>query len=114
MALAVSVASPGGPHSRTPLGILTRKLLHGPTGRSMHVAQGHAYSVVAIKEIDGFKLVKLRNPWGRFEWKGNWSDNSPLWRQYPKVAKAVDFAAADDGMFWMDFKDFCQYYKVGR
>ena len=80
----------------------------------MHVAQGHAYSVVAIKEIDGFKLVKLRNPWGSFEWKGNWSDNSPLWRQYPKVAKAVDFAAADDGMFWMDFKDFCQYYKVGR
>ena len=76
--------------------------------------QGHAYSVVAVKEIDGFKLVKLRNPWGSFEWKGNWSDNSPLWRQYPKVAKAVDFAAADDGMFWMDFKDFSQYYKVGR
>ena len=102
--------------------------------------KGHAYSVVQVKEIDQFKLIKLRNPWGSFEWKGNWSDNSPLWKQYPKVARAVDFVAADDGMFWMvgvtlmallsvfmpspsfsgfivplassqDFKDFQQYYK---
>ncbi|GAX78084.1 hypothetical protein CEUSTIGMA_g5526.t1 [Chlamydomonas eustigma] len=75
------------------------------------IVQGHAYSVVAAKEVDQFKLIRLRNPWGSFEWKGNWSDNSPLWKQYPKVAKALDFMAADDGMFWMDFKDFCMYYK---
>ena len=27
------------------------------------IVQGHAYSVVAAKEVDNFKLVKLRNPW---------------------------------------------------
>ncbi len=45
---------------------------------------------------------------------GNWSDKSPLWQQYPKVARAVDFKATDDGTFWMEFKDFCQFYKVAE
>jgi hypothetical protein len=31
--------------------------------------QGHAYAIVQVKEVDGFKLVQLRNPWGTFEWQ---------------------------------------------
>lgn len=26
-------------------------------------------------------LIKLRNPWGKLEWKGEWSSDSPLWTQ---------------------------------
>jgi len=25
------------------------------------------------------RLCVMRNPWGQGEWKGEWSDNSPLW-----------------------------------
>jgi hypothetical protein len=31
--------------------------------------QGHAYTVIGVREVDGFQLVHLRNPWGRFEWQ---------------------------------------------
>jgi hypothetical protein len=33
------------------------------------LVQGHAYSLIAVKEVEGFQLVCLRNPWGSFEWK---------------------------------------------
>ncbi|KAJ9516711.1 hypothetical protein QJQ45_027147 [Haematococcus lacustris] len=69
------------------------------------IVQGHAYSIVAVKEVDGFQLVRLRNPWGTFEWQGAWGDSSPLWEQYPKVRRALDWTRADDGSFWMSWQD---------
>lgn len=75
------------------------------------IVQGHAYTIVNVKRVDRFMLVQLRNPWGTFEWSGDWSDKSPLWDQNPKVKRALDFTAGDDGCFWMEFKDFCAYYK---
>lgn len=36
---------------------------------------GHAYSILKFKCIsDKIKLIKMRNPWGKEEWKGDWSD----------------------------------------
>jgi hypothetical protein len=34
----------------------------------------HAYSVLRAVEIKGQRLVLIRNPWGKFEWTGAWSD----------------------------------------
>ena len=54
------------------------------------------------------RLVKLRNPWGRGEWKGDWSDNSHLWSE--KLRKKVSLKKKDDGVFFMDFVDFKKYF----
>lgn len=40
---------------------------------------GHAYSVISAKEVKGNRLLCLRNPWGNYEWEGDWSDKSKLW-----------------------------------
>lgn len=44
---------------------------------------GHAYSVLSAKVVSSkgkeVQLIKVRNPWGNTEWKGAWSDQSPLW-----------------------------------
>ena len=37
---------------------------------------GHAYSLLKIIKINGQTLLKLRNPWGKTIWKGNWSFDS--------------------------------------
>ena len=39
-----------------------------PSGSDVHVFssgifQGHAYSLLQVHEVDGHKLVKIRNPW---------------------------------------------------
>lgn len=73
----------------------------------------HAYAVISAKEItvagQVVKLLKIRNPWGRFEWSGSWSDNSPLWTEEAK--RQVDFSSAADGTFWMCFEDFQKYFE---
>lgn len=63
--------------------------------------------------IDGTQLIQLRNPWGRSEWKGAWSDNSKEWtkkrlRQVMERQKSthkhdVVEVGKDDGVFWMKF-----------
>lgn len=56
-----------------------------PSGSDIHVSssgivQGHAYSLLQVKEVDGHKLVQIRNPWANeVEWNGPWSDSSTEW-----------------------------------
>ncbi len=40
----------------------------------------HSYSVLEAFQIeDGKQLIRLRNPWGYFEWKGEYSDEKDFW-----------------------------------
>jgi calpain-15 len=76
------------------------------------IVEGHAYSILNVKEAGGMKFLELRNPWGTFSWEGAWSDNSDLWKQNPDVASALNFQidTKDDGVFWMLFEDFMKHF----
>merc|ERR1711998_663624 len=54
------------------------------------IVPGHAYSVLDVGTYGGEKLIKLRNPWGAFEWTGKWSADSSAWDENPAVTKAVE------------------------
>jgi calpain-15 len=54
--------------------------------------------------VGGHRILQLRNPWGRFEWNGDWSDESSLWTNEFKAQ--VGFVKANDGSFWMSLEDF--------
>ena len=47
-------------------------------------------------------LIRLRNPWGRKEWKGAWSDSSKEWQYLPDDVKTDKI----DGEFFIALDDF--------
>ncbi|XP_010076693.1 PREDICTED: calpain-14-like, partial [Pterocles gutturalis] len=71
---------------------------------------GHAYTVTGIRKVtcqDGPEnLVRLRNPWGKIEWKGDWSDSSYKWELLSPKEKILLRKKKEDGEFWMSLQDF--------
>lgn len=87
-----------------------------PSGSDVHVSscgivQGHAYSILQVREVDGHKLVQIRNPWANeVEWNGPWSDASPEWTDRMKH-KLKHVQQAKDGIFWMSWQDFQIHFR---
>ncbi|KAK6163781.1 hypothetical protein DH2020_000645 [Rehmannia glutinosa] len=87
-----------------------------PSGSDVHVSscgivQGHAYSILQVREVDGHKLVQIRNPWANeVEWNGPWSDSSPEWTDRMKH-KLKHMPQAKDGIFWMSWQDFQIHFR---
>ncbi|XP_073497235.1 calpain-6 [Phyllobates terribilis] len=85
--------------------------------------KGHAYSVTDIKKVSlGEKtlcfgktsklfMIRMRNPWGKREWRGAWHDESEEWKKVSKSEKGkLGLAVRNDGEFWMTFEDWCNNF----
>ena len=81
----------------------------GIYGSRKGIQEKHAYSVMEAREIDGQRLLKLRNPWGRAEWTGPWSDGSEEWT--PEWMQKLNHKFGDDGVFWISYKDLLRTYQ---
>ncbi|CAM6110257.1 unnamed protein product [Calypogeia fissa] len=87
-----------------------------PSGSDAHVSssgivQGHAYSLLQVREVDGHRLVQIRNPWANeVEWNGPWSDLSSEWTDRMKH-KLKYTPQAEDGVFWMSWQDFQLHFR---
>jgi calpain-15 len=47
--------------------------------KEMGLIDKHAYSMIGVKDLGFTRICQIRNPWGSFEWNGDWGDNSDLW-----------------------------------
>lgn len=99
--------------------------------QAVGLLHGHAYSLLCTFEqkTTGLRLVQVKNPWGSYEWSGDFSDDSPTWteslrQEVDRVAKkqagAVGktlgrstsvTAVKNDGSFWMNWDDFVTYFE---
>lgn len=69
---------------------------------------GTAYSVTGLARVRGpsqgaseTPLVRLRNPWGRGEWTGPWSERSWEWDALSDRDKELlSVRVRSDGEFW--------------
>uniref|UniRef100_A0A3Q3MK03 Calpain-5-like n=1 Tax=Mastacembelus armatus TaxID=205130 RepID=A0A3Q3MK03_9TELE len=87
------------------------------------LVKGHAYSVTAVKKVrlghgliayfknETIPLIRMRNPWGKIEWKGAWSDSSEEWSKIGDMERSnLGITVKDDGEFWMSFTDWCKFF----
>lgn len=79
-------------------------------GERKGILELHAYSIQRAVDIDGKRLLRLKNPWGKGEWKGPWSDGSKEWT--PEWLEKLDHRFGDDGDFWIAYEDLLQKYQA--
>jgi hypothetical protein len=69
----------------------------------------HAYSILEVREVNNNQLLKLYNPWGKYEWKGDWSDKDMTnWTNDMK--NKLKYTDENDGCFWMNWKDYFENF----
>ncbi|XP_053577607.1 calpain-1 catalytic subunit [Bombina bombina] len=100
MGASIKILNPNESEMRTPEGLV----------------KGHAYSVIAAWEVEQngrrVQLLRLRNPWGKVEWNGRWSDLSPIWSTLDPALQTKLQVRGEDGEFWMQMDDFLRYFDI--
>ena len=76
---------------------------------------GHAYSLNKVIEFklgnETVQLLRIRNPWGSGEFRGQWSDGCKKWENLPSEIKdKLDFHCKVDGEFYISLPDFCEMF----
>ena len=76
---------------------------------------GHAYSLNKVVEFklgnETVQLLRIRNPWGSGEFRGQWSDGCKKWENLPSEIKdKLDFHCKVDGEFYISLPDFCEMF----
>lgn len=77
--------------------------------RKVGLESNHAYSIldVCCLDVDGsLRLLRLRNPWGKFAWKGKWSDCDLVWERNSFLKQVLNNQGGGEGIFWIEFSDF--------
>ncbi|KAH9488773.1 hypothetical protein Btru_059398 [Bulinus truncatus] len=55
------------------------------------------------------KVIRVRNPWGKIDWTGEWSDGSPEWKTIPE--NSVKLPNKNNGEFLISLEDFMTYFE---
>jgi calpain-15 len=76
--------------------------------KSMGLKPNHSYSLLDVQNVSGYRLLRLRNPWGRHSWKGAWSDSSATWT--PELRELLSPNRSSEGIFWISFEDVMKYF----
>ncbi|KAK4472053.1 hypothetical protein MN116_005427 [Schistosoma mekongi] len=76
----------------------------------------HAYAMLDIREVEGYRLFLLKNPWSHMRWKGNFSErDSQHWTANMQTKLNFDRSSAqliDNGVFWIDYDSLCHFFDV--
>lgn len=68
----------------------------------------HVYRILQVHQVNGVRLIELSSMWASVQWKGDWSNESPLWMRQRDVDAALrGQRCVNKGFsFWMSYADF--------
>ena len=95
-------------------GVDEEENLSGSKIGKKNLVPSHVYSLLSVFEVNhptrGLqRLLRLRNPWGNKEWKGDWSDESTVWTD-DLLKKLNHDKNANDGTFFIEYGDFIESF----
>ena len=79
-------------------------------GARQGIHDSHAYSVLKAVNYGKHRLLLVKNPWGKVEWNGPWSDGSKEWTV--EALQELGHSFGDDGIFWIPYEDFLNRYEA--
>ena len=74
----------------------------------------HAYAVLEVIEMNGIRILLVKNPWGKFRWTGKFSTEDKLnWTEpLKKSLHYYELEKKDTGIFWIDFDSVVDNFDV--
>lgn len=78
------------------------------TAKGLGILVNHGYVILDMKYNGSVPIFQVRNPWGRLEWTGKWSDEWTGWTK--ELKKKFSWCDEDDGRFWMGYDDMANYF----
>eukprot|EP00656_Telonema_subtile_P009639 TRINITY_DN14546_c0_g1_i1.p1 TRINITY_DN14546_c0_g1~~TRINITY_DN14546_c0_g1_i1.p1 ORF type:complete len:891 (-),score=136.25 TRINITY_DN14546_c0_g1_i1:147-2819(-) len=76
------------------------------------ILENYTYTILDVRQVNEYKLIHIRNPWGIKQWQGPWSDSAREWelKENQGVVDALGYVIKDDGTFWMAYQDFVKQF----
>lgn len=76
----------------------------------------HAYAVLDVREVQGRRLLLLKNPWSHVRWRGRYSElDGGRWTAALQHALGYNPRSAanfDNGVFWIDYDSVLHHFDV--
>jgi len=77
--------------------------------RNKNQVHNRFFNIVSLYEVDGCRLLKIRNHFGQFNWTGEFSINSPSWTK--ALIEQVGYSPNDKSCFYMTIKDLVNEFE---
>jgi hypothetical protein len=90
--------------------IICSNSLNSSETEAVGLFPSQSYTVVSVKEYKNTRLLKMMNPWGAYEWKGDFCEGSSMWTT--RLKKEMGEVNSNEGMFFIKFEDFLKYFEV--
>ncbi|KAJ1675591.1 cysteine protease [Spiromyces aspiralis] len=86
----------------------------GSQANELGLVPSHAYAVLDVCEVDGLRLMQVKNPWNNLRWRGAYGPfDEEKWT--PELQTRLGYnretmVRRDEGIFWIDYESVCRYF----